>query len=217
MAVETVVRDAEVTSSSRLLVLHAIRLKGTAGLQVICDLTGLAAPSVEKELTRAYQEGLVQERTGRLSGFRLTDAGKEQHTALLVQDANHPRRAAGLEQAYEAFLPLNGDLKDICGRWQVLPDGRINEHTDPDYDAQVIADLADVERAASAALRRAGQDCARLAVYAERFHEALARVQAGEREAFARPMARSFHDAWMELHQDLLLSLGRDRDAADGH
>jgi hypothetical protein len=39
----------------------------------------------------------------------------------------------------------------------------------------------------------------------------------GDTAAFARPMSHSYHDVWMELHEDLLLTLGRERDAADGH
>jgi hypothetical protein len=30
-------------------------------------------------------------------------------------------------------------------------------------------------------------------------------------------MSASYHDVWMELHEDFLLTLGRDREAADGH
>jgi hypothetical protein len=48
-----------------------------------------------------------------------------------------------------------------------------------------------------------------------RLAAALDRVRGGEVAAFARPMADSYHDIWMELHQDLLLSAGRERGAAD--
>jgi len=30
-------------------------------------------------------------------------------------------------------------------------------------------------------------------------------------------MSGSYHDLWMELHQDLMCTLGRERTAADGH
>jgi hypothetical protein len=55
----------------------------------------------------------------------------------------------------------------------------------------------------------------RSAAYQNRLTAALDRVRGGNTAAFARPMADSYHDIWMELHQDLLLSAGRDRGAAD--
>ena len=30
------------------------------------------------------------------------------------------------------------------------------------------------------------------------------------------PLSDSYHDVWMQLHEDLLLTLGRDRSTADG-
>lgn len=217
MPVGTEVQDVEAGSDTRLLVLHAVRLKGTAAAEVVAENAGLLHHEAQAELARAEEEGLLEQRSGRLVGYRLTARGREAHQALLEHDGRDARRRAALEAAYAAFLPLNGRLKDVCGRWQLLPDGRVNEHADKEYDEQVVSELAALEEQASAELRKAGADCARLTVYAERLHGALRRVQAGEHEAFARPMARSFHDAWMELHQDLLLSLGRERDAADGH
>jgi len=44
---------------------------------------------------------------------------------------------------------------------------------------------------------------------------ALEAVQAGDHERLAAPLRDSYHDVWMELHQDLLLSLDRQRTAAD--
>jgi hypothetical protein len=53
--------------------------------------------------------------------------------------------------------------------------------------------------------------------YQERLPAALERLEKGDTAAFATPMSASYHCVWMELHQDLLLTLGRERDEADGH
>jgi hypothetical protein len=34
---------------------------------------------------------------------------------------------------------------------------------------------------------------------------------AGDRAAFTAPLVESYHTVWFELHQDLLLTLGRQR------
>jgi hypothetical protein len=52
--------------------------------------------------------------------------------------------------------------------------------------------------------------------YPVRLHSAFERFQGGDRDALARPLSGSYHDVWMELHQDLLVSLGRQRAEADG-
>ena len=44
---------------------------------------------------------------------------------------------------------------------------------------------------------------------------ALSRVESGDRDGFTRPLANSYHDIWMELHEDLLTGLKLARTAAD--
>jgi hypothetical protein len=120
---------------------------------------------------------------------------------------------AAAEQAYAAFLPINPRFKEVCTRWQMRDGGQEpNDHTDADYDAKVIEDLGTTHDEVVV-----GRSAARFARYAVRFGAALERVRGGDTAAFARPMSHSYHDVWMELHEDLLLTLGRERDAADGH
>ena len=56
----------------------------------------------------------------------------------------------------------------------------------------------------------------RFAGYRDRLDGAYRRVRAGQRDAFTRPLSESYHDVWMELHQDLLLTLDISREAAGG-
>ena len=57
----------------------------------------------------------------------------------------------------------------------------------------------------------------RFASYALRLTRALERFKGGDGAALARPLSGSYHDVWMELHQDLLLSLAKERGDSDGH
>jgi hypothetical protein len=54
-----------------------------------------------------------------------------------------------------------------------------------------------------------------MAGYGRRLSRALARVQAGDGDGFTRPLTNSYHDVWMELHEDLVATLGLVRTAAD--
>ncbi len=55
----------------------------------------------------------------------------------------------------------------------------------------------------------------RLSPYSSRLTVVLGRVQQGETNMFTGVMCGSYHDAWMELHEDLILTQGIDR-AAEG-
>ena len=51
----------------------------------------------------------------------------------------------------------------------------------------------------------------RLARYIERLDDAAAAVAKGEIKRFTGVMCESFHDVWMELHEDLIVLQGIDR------
>lgn len=201
--------------SDDLLVLHVLRIKGATPPATLADLTGLDPSAVSAVLTSAVVLGHAVAKEGRQLTYRLTPEGKEAATKQL-REGTTPADTAAAEAVYAAFVPLNNDLKVLTTDWQVR-DGQPNDHTDPVYDGAVIVRLAAVSDAINAALPAPDGPLARMSRYRPRFASSLARVQTGELAAFARPLAESFHDAWMELHQDLLFTLDRPRDAADGH
>lgn len=203
-------------SSPELLVLHFLKLKSVASAEALATMTGVPVDEVRAVADGAVAAGSALVKEGRLAGYRLTPDGVARVAALLREDVADPQRVAALEEVYQAFLPLNERLKVVTTAWQ-LRDGAPNDHADAGYDAQVVGDLAAIAGEATAALRAAAARLARVGVYADRLEAALTRVRAGENAAFARPMADSFHDVWMELHADLLASLHRERSAADGH
>lgn len=203
-------------SDPEMLVLHFVKLKHLAPAPALAAMTGLPEDEVRTLADAAVAAGLATVREGRVSGYRLTPEGAARAADLLVADVADPARTAALEEVYTAFLPLNDRLKVVTTAWQ-LRDGQPNDHSDAGYDAAVVDDLAAISEGIGTVLDAAADRLARLGVYSGRFHAAVQRVRAGEHAAFARPMAQSFHDAWMELHADLLASLHRERSEADGH
>lgn len=204
--------------TERFLVLHALKVKGLASAEELTEITGSA--DLDPLLGDLTAEELVKLRTGRVAGYTLTKAGRGAHPELLEQHVTAAERA-GASGTYDAFLPVNGRFKAICTRWQVRPgpDGteQPNDHADATYDAGVVDELGRVHDEVVDALRPAIEASPRFERYPARFSVALERVRGGDIAAFARPMSGSYHDVWMELHEDLLLTLGRARDAADGH
>ncbi|MFC5138945.1 MarR family transcriptional regulator [Actinomycetospora rhizophila] len=200
----------------RFRTLHALRVKGLTSPAVAAEIVSLSESDAQARLTELEAEGLVRHRgAGRVQGWTLTKEGKAAHAELLADAVDADARAA-LDAAYDGFLPVNGDFKEVCTAWQTRGDGTTpNDHTDAAYDAAVIERLAEVDARVDGVLRDLGGAVDRMAGYRPRLTDALARVRDGDATAFTAPMTASYHDVWMELHQDLIVSLGLTRGAAD--
>lgn len=203
----------DTATSTRFLVMHALKVKGVASETALSHATGLPEDTILAEVDQLLAAELVRRRKGRLGGLALVEAGKAVHAELLTVDVDEAA-SSDLDEAYQAFLPLNGRFKDLCTRWQ-MRGSEPNEHTDPEYDAGVVAELVSLHGEAQTFLAAAEGALARFGRYPTRLGAALDRVQSGEVAAFTKPLTESYHDVWMELHQDLITSLGRTRNAAD--
>lgn len=211
-------KAAGTAATHQLLVLHMLRLGAFVPADKLAERIGLDAGTVRAVLAAARDEGLAKERSGRISGWMLTPAGKAADAGLLASELEAAGARAGIERLYTRFIPVNETFKQVCTRWQMRDmDAQVpNDHADAEYDAAVIAELGEVHRAALPLCHDLAGVLARFGRYSREFEAAWQRVSAGDRKAFAAPMSGSYHDLWMELHQDLLTTLGRDRSAADG-
>ncbi|MET0887832.1 MAG: hypothetical protein ABWX92_15440 [Mycetocola sp.] len=187
-------------------VLHILKVKGFASAESVGTGLGVDAEVVQPVLHDAVESELAKHREGRLSGYTLTAAGRER-VAQLRQEVLGSAARAELSLAYDSFLAPNRAFKQLTTDWQFREEG---SDTAPLLDrlGDIDAQVQSVVEAATAADPRFSQ-------YGIRFTAALERLRAGDDSAFARPMTDSYHDVWMELHEDLLCSLDRERDEAD--
>jgi hypothetical protein len=181
------------------LVLHALAVKGFASVGAVGRFARLDETVVADALGRAETDGHAAFRNGRISAWALTAAGRARHRDLLAAERERIDRARVL-RSYERFLPLDTAFKRLCTTWQ--QDGR---------SAELLDDLGRLHAGAVAAIDAAAAELPRLAAYPDRLGVALARVVAGDDTALARPLTESFHDVWMELHEDLLRTLDLER------
>jgi hypothetical protein len=204
-------------TDQRLLVLHTLRLRGFVDSDTVAQRTGVDGATVADILEQARTDGHVVERSGRISGWILTPDGRSAHARLLADELAESGCRSEVELANEAFLALNEPFKEICTRWQLRTDGSPNDHGDAAYDAAVVADLAMLHPQAVAVTAGLAEIFPRFDHYEAGFTAALARLRDGDTRALGAPQAGPGHDHWMELHQDLLSTLGRERSRADGH
>ena len=145
----------------------------------------------------------------------LTPAGKQEAVRRLADDAASTSAQGALAAFDESFLPVNAEFKTICHRWQLKSDDQPNDHSDPAYDAEVVEQLGRFHQRFLPMLASVTAALPRFDRYPTRLTAALSRIEGGDSAAFARPMYDSYHDIWMELHNDVVLTLGRQRGAGD--
>jgi hypothetical protein len=194
-------------SEPRFRVLHALRIKGFAKVDVLADLSALDPIDVERQLADFQAEELALFREARAL-WQLTPKGREVHAEQLAAEV--PPLRPLIEPHYPPFLALNDAFKELCGDWQ-LRDGSPNDHSDAAHDAAVIARLLDINNETQPVVGAMGAEVTRLAPYGPRLSSTAERVAEGDHQLFTGVMCGSYHDVWMELHEDLILTLGIDR------
>jgi hypothetical protein len=207
-------------SDPDLLVLHALRLKGFAEPPAVSEAVAIDEAKVAQTLASFQERELVKRREGRVSGFMLLPPGKELHATLLDADRAGADCDAEVEAAYASFLAHNETFKQLCADWQLRTVGGqqvANDHSDAAYDAAIAERLGVLQPDVAVVIGELASAIERFGPYRGRLDDAAARFIGGDQTALARPLARSYHDVWMELHEDFLVTLGRDRSAADGY
>jgi hypothetical protein len=189
-----------VLSDAGYLLLHEVRLRGLLTIE-----DGSAQAEVVGELLAA---GFV---VPARSAIRLTGEGRNVHEQWARVRADSDVEAAVM-RAYERFLPLNRAFLRLCNDWQLRPGNVPNDHRDPSYDWTVLDRLQQVHEQAAPIVRRVARSLTRFETYPRRFQAAIVHVHEGERDWFTSPRIDSYHTVWMQLHEDLLLALGRRRE-----
>ncbi len=192
---------------------HALRIKGFAKAETIAEVADLPLSVVEDHLQALLQREWAQFREAR-ELWQLTTVGREEHHIALTEDVGGGHMGELLYEPYHAFIVLNEEFKSLCGDWQ-LRGGQPNDHTDADHDGAVIDRLVALDAAAAPVVARMADVLTRLAPYGPRLARTCLKVVEGETKMFTGVMCGSYHDVWMELHEDLILTQGIDR-AAEG-
>lgn len=194
-------------SRDEFQILHGLRIQGMTNAQRLSGSTGYPEQGVQRLLGDAVAQGHARARTGgRVQGHMITSAGRARHEELRAQHVTS-QETHGLAPAYDAFLKPNHAFKELTTLWQTAAKGDVSV---------VLPRLREIHEEVGQVLAAAAAPTPRMAHYQPRFDEALARFGSGDSSALARPMSDSYHDVWMELYEDLLLTLGRARTDEDG-
>ncbi len=201
-------------SESNLLILHALRIRGFVQLSEIVISTRLKVEEVESHLDSFKENNLVNYREGRIEGWMLTQEGRGISQQLVTSELESSGFREEINSNYQGFLSSNQRFLSLCTDWQlrtVNGEQEINDHSDTDYDEEVIARLVDINGEIQPVCESLADSLNRFEGYSRRFSEALHKVQNNEPEWFTKPMIDSYHTIWFELHENLLVTLGIER------
>ncbi|WP_406055577.1 transcriptional regulator [Streptomyces sp. NBC_01077] len=202
-----------VVSDPELLALHAVRLKGVAGDDEAAARYGLDSDVVREALLDHEARGWVTRRAfAGTRGWSLTDSGRAEGERRLAGELAEAGLGAFVRERYATFLAHNARCLRACTDWQLRPDGSgrlsVNDHGDAAWDGRVLDELTELGRVIEALSEELGARVVRLGGYGARFTGALERVRRGELSWVDRVKEDSCHTVWMELHEDLLATLG---------
>ena len=201
---------APIASATPGAVLRALAIKGFATVENLADAVQCGGTEVQPVLDELIAAGLAEPSAG---AFRLTPAGRGRGQALLGEDRDGWGAGQALS-ALDAFLALDGSMKEIVTAWQMREvDGAqaFNDHSDADYDARVLERLASLQEDADAWLAPLVAGLPRLDAYRARLALAAERARGGDGRYVASPRVDSYHSAWFELHEDLIQLAGKTR------
>ncbi len=181
------------------IVLHTLRVRGFVTPDGFTASLGTFPADILAQLVADGQVRHIEKR----DMYGLLPAGKQRQEELLDHYADDQVRS-GIEAHYEDFLVVNTDFKQLCTDWQ-MRDGEANDHSDAAYEQGCIDRLATLNEAAQPLIDQLADALPRMARYNTRLAAAANHVAAGETKQFTGVMCESFHDIWMELHEDLIV------------
>jgi hypothetical protein len=182
----------------RFRALHALRVKGVATATDVAAITGLA--DSDQALQELRSAGLVESRqAGAIEYFTQSAAGHAAHAEGVTR-----RRDAGgrdrVAEVYDArFLPVNVLFKRMCAAWQ------------EEERFELVEQAVDIHEVIGDVLHAVSDVEPRFAQYRIRLDRCMQAFQDGDGSALAAPIGESYHNVWFELHEDLIVTLGRSR------
>ena len=195
------------------LALHGPRVLGFASAARVAARYRLDPDTVHELLLDHEARGWVQHSAfADLSGWSVTEAGRVEDERRLALELERADAGEAVAVVHREFLPLNDRFGEACTRWQVRPSRlhpmAANDHTDWAWDEQVRRRLTSLGAAFGQLSARLAARLERFDGYGERYAAALAHVDAGRPRWVDAPEVDSCHTVWVQLHEDLLATLG---------
>ena len=194
------------------LVMHGVAIKKHGSAEAIAGIIDQPVELVNSVLAGAVAGDRVIDTDGK---YMLSPAGHMIVSSEYSRFCDDLRSDEAFVQAYDQFEIINTELKQLITDWQTMEVGgkRVpNDHSNKDYDADVIDRLGDLHERFEPILGRMITSLARMKVYEQKLGSALEKAEDGDIEWVSAADIESYHTVWFEMHEDLLRVLGRVRE-----
>lgn len=188
------------TMIDELTILRLVAIKGRVTPEAVAASLAADPADVGAQLDEYASRELFKSTP---MGYRITPSGRQRCTELVVAE-QRGADADAVKQIYAAFTEHNFELKALITDWQTRGPEQPNDHTDPEYDGQVLDRLQALHQRVLPVLDRITAVAPRLAHYRTRLVKAADAVAAGDHSYVSKPITDSYHTVWFELHEDLM-------------
>ena len=202
----------ETLEPTQYAVLNVVALKKMATPTAIVEASGLTEPEVVQLLAHLADENLVTDLGGNVLP---TDDAVPTLDAAASRLYERVRSDDDVQAAAERFARVNSAFLDAMSAWQLVPLGDrtvTNDHSDAAYDEKVITRIDRLVRRLDPVIETLARHDPRFARYGARLEAALARIDQQEIDFVSSPAVDSVHNVWFEFHEDLLRTLGHERE-----
>lgn len=194
------------------LSLHGLAILRASEPDQVAGLIGLDPDVVTANLDNAAESGRTVKSGDR---YMLTPPAEMALRAEYSRFYNDLRKTDDMITAYDQFEKINSELKSLITDWQTMEVGgeRVaNDHSNREYDEDIIDRLGDVHERFEPILARMAKHVPRLSIYSDLLLEALEKAEDGDIDWVSDAKIQSYHTVWFEMHEDLLRILGRQRE-----
>jgi hypothetical protein len=194
------------------LVMHGLAIKKHATPEVVAGILGLDVNDVRATLGRLVDAKRVVEAQGKYLLAPAARMALDSEYSLLYENV---RASPEFKAGYEEFDRLNASLKQLITEWQTIDvrGQRVpNDHSDKNYDDELIDRLGELHERVEGALDRLARALPRFSIYRDKLGAALERAEDGAIEWVSDARIESYHTLWFELHEDLLRLMRRERE-----
>ena len=202
-------------TDTELLALQGLAGKPAGRAAAVAAVLGAEEDEVEASLAAAVAAGRA---AGAKGTFMVAPAGREWLADRYPEAFAEIRGDPAATEAYERFERINRELLALFTDWQMVPAAageRVpNDHSDADYDTDVIDRLGARHERAERVLPPCAVPDPRRAINRPRLDSAYEKALAGDHDWVSGARIDSYHTVWFELHEDLLRMLGREREEA---
>lgn len=195
------------------VVLHSLRCIDAPESKQVAMITGMTFEKVTELLKRLRSRGLVEHDPGPFGGWTLTSAGLATEQELSRSELEESGVGDHVYRCYRSFKRLHGELLAVGTDWETRPVGGtrvLNNHRNAEYDTSVLSRLVNIDEGTQWIYAELAGLLERFGVYGRRFSFALEHALAGE-TSYVTGSTNSYQTVWLQLHEDLLATLGISR------